>query len=161
MPEGPRGAWKPSTQRGAIAAALLDTHIWVWYLDGVSDRMAPGAIDLLRRIGQRGQLVVSEMTVWELANKASKGRISLAPSADEWIERAAALPGFRFVMPDRAMLLLSTRLPNLRTTDLTDPVDRMLLATAMREQLPLITVDGSMIAYARRTRHLSVCDARP
>jgi PIN domain nuclease of toxin-antitoxin system len=63
------------------------------------------------------------MTIWELANKAAKGRVSLAPSADEWIERAAALPGFRFAMPDRATPLLSTRLPNLRASDPTDPVE--------------------------------------
>jgi PIN domain nuclease of toxin-antitoxin system len=56
---------------------------------------------------------------------------------------------------------VSTRLPNLRASDPTEPVDRMLLATGMREQRPLVTVDRGMIAYARRTRDVAVCDARP
>ncbi len=93
-------------------------------------------------------------------SRTGNGRHSLL-AAVEWIERVAALPGFRFVMPDRGTVLLSTRLPDLRPTDPTDPIDRMLLAAALRERIPLITADKGMISYARRTRHLSVCDARP
>lgn len=161
MPEAPPGAWKASQHPGITGPALIDTHVWLWYLDGASARMARATIELIRRIARSAELVVSEMSVWELANKAAKGRLSLMPSTEVWIARATVLPGYRFALPDRETLLLSTRLPGLRPTDPTDPIDRMLLATALRDRLPLITADKGMIGYARRTRRVSVCDARP
>ena len=161
MPEEPFGVWKPARRPGAGGPALIDTHVWLWYLDGLRNRLARATVELMSRIARQMGLVVSEMSIWEAANKASKGRLTLAPTVDQWIARATSLPGYRFIMPDRATLLLSTRLPGLRSSDPTDPVDRMLLATAMREDLPLITADAVMMAYARRCRQVSVCDARP
>jgi PIN domain nuclease of toxin-antitoxin system len=140
---------------------LLDTHAWIWYLDGRAQSFSPAALQHLQKLESNHGFLVSEMSVWEAANKASKGRLQLAPTPEIWIERATNLPGFQFLAPQREVLLLSTRLPDLSPTDPRDPVDRMLIATAMLQHVPLATADEGILEYAAVHGHLTTLDVRP
>ena len=50
---------------------LLDTHIWVWFLEGDTGRMAPALVPLLERSARSGELRVLDISYWEVAVKAA------------------------------------------------------------------------------------------
>lgn len=137
--------------------ALIDTHIWLWYLDGNTETMSPAAVEMLRRCLSGKGLLVSDISVWEIGNKAARGTLELLPTVSAWLERAERKPGFAFLPLDRGVLRFSTDLPG---NPHGDPADRMLLATAFLHELPLITADRAIIEYARHHAGFQVYDAR-
>lgn len=150
--------WLPASQPRFAGPALIDTHIWIWYLDGAEDRMSPAAVQLLRRCAKAEGLLVSDISVWEVGNKVSKGKLALAPSVSGWVEQAGRRPGFSSLPLDRTVLLSSTQLPGAVHGD---PADRMLIASAALAGVPLVTADRLLVEYAARESGFSVCDARP
>jgi PIN domain nuclease of toxin-antitoxin system len=141
-----------------LPTLLLDTHVWVWYLDGLAERLAMPAIEGIRGALRRDGVLVSDISVWELATKAAKGRIALVPTVQAWIDRASRRPGFSLLPLDREILLASTQLGGLVHGD---PADRMLIASAALTGVPLATADPLIIDYAREQGGLSVLDVRP
>ena len=118
---------------------LLDTHIWLW------SRLAPARLGKrVNRILQDNthELWLSPLSVWESQLLAEKGRILLAPTAEEWI--AVALG--RMPMKEAQLtfeVVLATgqvRLPHR------DPVDQLLAATARVYDLTLVTADQHLLA---------------
>ena len=93
--------------------------------------MSADAVELLQQGATGAGLLVSDISVWEIGNKAAKGKLTL---------------------------LFSTQRPG---TVHGDPADRMLIATAALGGIPLITADRLILAYAEESRLLSVCDVRP
>jgi PIN domain nuclease of toxin-antitoxin system len=136
---------------------LLDTHIWLWHIEGDASRLAEETTALLDRSGARSQLLVSDISYWEVAVKAAKGKISFAVDSATWLRRAERAPGIQFRALDRAVLLLSTRLAGAAHND---PADRMLIALAQLESIPLVTADGLIVDYARANLGTPVVDAR-
>jgi PIN domain nuclease of toxin-antitoxin system len=136
---------------------LLDTHIWVWHLGGDTARLTADVIRLLDRVGAASRLHVSDISYWEVAVKAAKQRITLSMDAAVWLQRAERAPGIRYLPLDREILLLSTRLAG---TVHNDPADRMLLATAQINNIPLMTADRLIIEYAQTVPGTPVVDLR-
>lgn len=149
--------WQPGAERTFSGPALLDTHVWIWYLDGAADRLPSAAVRLLRRCVRGEGLLVSDISVWEAGTKVAKGRLTLSPNVSAWLARAEGRPGFGFLPLDRQILLSSTQLPG---TVHGDPADRMLIATAALTGMPLVTADRLIVEYAAAQGGLSVCDAR-
>jgi len=84
-------------------------------------------------------LFVSAATIWEIAIKTARGRLRI--DADPVAVVAAA--GFRPLPITWAHADLAGRLPDHHA----DPFDRMLIAQAMVEGLPLVTADGMFGRY--------------
>lgn len=135
---------------------LLDTHVWVWLLEGRTDLLAPAATRRLEKASLRGDLVVSAISVWELATLESKGRIAFEPDIDEWVRAALAAPGVRLADLEPGISLDSARLPGVPPGD---PADRILIATARRVGATLATADREILGYARKTRAVRVAKA--
>jgi len=136
---------------------LLDTHIWLWMLEGETRRMSSSVIQLLRDEAKNESLLVSDISFWEVANKSAKGKLTLSIDAVIWLEKAGGAPGVTYLPVERSALIQSTR---LRGEAPGDPVDRILLATAQLNAASLVTCDAQIIDYARRARGVSVRDAR-
>ena len=149
--------WAPSDLVSYDGPLLLDTHIWVWHVEGDASQLTDETIALLDRSGARSHLFVSDISYWEVAVKAAKGKISFAVDAAAWLQRAEKAPGIQFRALDRAVLLLSTRLAGAAHND---PADRMLIAMAQLEGIPLVTADRLIIEYARANPGTPVVDAR-
>jgi PIN domain nuclease of toxin-antitoxin system len=126
-------------------------------LDGETARMSSAAIELLKDEAKAELLLVSDISFWEVANKSAKGKLSLSIDPVIWLEKAGGAPGVSYLEVERAALIQSTR---LRGEPPSDPVDRILLATAQMNSASLVTCDVQMIDYARRESGVSVCDAR-
>jgi PIN domain nuclease of toxin-antitoxin system len=136
---------------------LLDTHIWLWYLDGAVRQFTAPSLELLRRVNRDRQLLVSDISVWEIGTKVAKGKLQLSVAPEQWIARAERAPGIDFVPLDRQTLLLSSSLPGELHGD---PADRMLIASAILRGCPLVTADRNIIDYARKANPLRAVDAR-
>ncbi len=136
---------------------LLDTHVWIWMAENVPGRIVAPVVDEMERAAGSGGLLVSAISVWEVAMLQTKGRISLSLSLDDWVRKGLAAPGVRLAELTPEILVESTRLPG---TLHGDPADRMLIATARRLGAALVTRDAAILDYARGG-YLSVLDAPP
>ena len=155
---GARGnVWTPAELARYDGPLLLDTHIWVWHIEGDASQLDEETTALLDRSGAQSQIFVSDISYWEVAVKAAKGKISFAVDAAAWLQRAERAPGIRFRSLDRSVLLLSTRLAGAARND---PADRMLIALAQLEGIPLVTADRLIVEYARANPGTPVVDAR-
>ena len=76
-------------------ALLLDTHIWVWYVENEPKRFSRKIEPLIEAAVQRGELLVSTISVWEIAMLESTRRIELSQDVRTWAGRALAFPGVR------------------------------------------------------------------
>lgn len=136
---------------------VLDTHLWVWAVEGRRDRFASDAAGEIERASRSGAILVSAISVWEVAMLEARGRLALTRPLDEWIQAALRAPGVRLLPLEPAIALDSTRLPG---TPHGDPADRILMASARVTGGRLATCDGGILRYAA-DGHLRALDARP
>jgi PIN domain nuclease of toxin-antitoxin system len=129
-----------------MSALLLDTHVWLWYAEGVSERLRPASTRKLDEARKGDGLVVSPISVWEIGMHAARGRIQLAVPLRDWVERALGVPGIRLAPLDAAVAAESTLLPGEPQGD---PADRFLIATARTHGLVLATRDERILEYAK------------
>jgi PIN domain nuclease of toxin-antitoxin system len=121
---------------GRSLLILVDTNIVLWVAfdaDRLSKK-AKGTLDEARRTGQG--LAISDMTLLELAMLASKKRIPLKVSVESFLSDVET----RFsILPMSAQIC--ARAFALPPAYFKDPADRIIVATALVEGIPLITAD--------------------
>jgi len=122
---------------------LLDTHVLLWWVDGGGELSAPQR----RAIGRAGnQVWVSVASAWEMAIKASLGKLQLASPVGDYIARH--LPANRFQ-------LLNITLDHAARVEALpfhhrDPFDRLLIAQAKQENLTVVSKDPVFPRYGVR-----------
>ena len=118
---------------------LVDTHAFLWFMAG--DRR-------LRRAARRaieesnGQWWLSAASVWELAIKSSLGRLTLPAPVDAYIAEKVQ-QGLQVLSVDWTHAAAVERLPFHHR----DPFDRLIVAQAQSEQIPLVTKDKVFAKY--------------
>jgi PIN domain nuclease of toxin-antitoxin system len=130
-----------------VIALLLDTHVWLWYAEGVSERLRPASVRRLDEARRGDGLVVSAVSVWEIGIQAARGRIQLTVPLRDWVDAALGVTGIRLVPLDAAIAVESTLLPGEPRGD---PADRFLIATARSLDVTLATRDAQILEYAKR-----------
>ena len=155
---GGRRVWTPAQLGDYDGPLLLDTHIWLWHVEGDASHVAAGTTALLDRSGAHRRLMVSDISYWEVAVKSATGKLTFSVDAAVWLQRAEQVPGIRLVPLTRPVLLQSTRLSGATHSD---PADRMLIALAQLDNIPLVTCDRLILAYASSHSGTPVVDARP
>lgn len=134
---------------------LLDTHVWIWLMDGAERELGRRALDAVAAASARGRVLVSAISVWEVAMLEAKGRLRFSLEVGEWVRRALAAPGLRLADLSPEIAVESSRLPGEVHGD---PADRILMATARRLGAALVTRDARILEYARGG-HLATVDA--
>ncbi len=129
----------------ADESVLLDTHVWIWLVTGNERLALSPALTSIMNAQEHGRVIVSTISVWEVAMLEMKGRIRLQFPMKQWIENALAAPGVQLQGVTPSIALESTRLPGEFHSD---PADRMLMATARDLNIPFITADNLILAYA-------------
>ena len=120
---------------------LLDTHTLIWFVEN-SPKLSTTASDLIADEGT--ERIVSIVGLWEIAIKHSLGRLALSLPLDEFI--ATHLPADK-------VSLLPISVPHILTFAQLpwhhrDPFDRLLVAQAITENIPIISADTALEAYA-------------
>ena len=121
---------------------LLDTHIWIWWVDG-SARLRPAYQRLLAQEEPQG-LAIAAISVWEVAKLVEKGKLAFTLPVDEWVRKALAYPGITLINLTPDIALASTQLPGDFHPD---PADQLIVATARVMDLALLTEDARIQAY--------------
>jgi PIN domain nuclease of toxin-antitoxin system len=130
-------------------AVLLDTCAVIWLANG--DRLARPAVDAIDEAGQNDGILVSPISAWEVGflSKPGAGRrsaLQFLPDPKTWFAQVVAGAGIGEAPFNANIAIDASHLPG----DLhSDPADRLLLATARHLDVPIVTRDHRMIAYAR------------
>jgi PIN domain nuclease of toxin-antitoxin system len=122
---------------------LLDTHVWLWLLHEPS-QLSSQARALIDVEEPQNGLLVSAISVWEIAVKTSIGKLSLPLPIDEWYELAQTQSGTMIEPLNPQEAIASTQLPESFHKD---PADRILVAIARRYKIPLVTCDTKILNY--------------
>ena len=123
--------------------ALLDTHALLWWLDG--DRRLPRSVRAVIA-EERSTILVSAASAWEIATKVRIGRL---PGAEDV---AGDLPG---IVHGQGFVQLPITLAHAQRAGSLpgshrDPFDRMLIAQAQVEDVPLVSNETKFDAYGVR-----------
>jgi PIN domain nuclease of toxin-antitoxin system len=128
-------------------AVLLDTHIALW-LDSGDERLRPTTRDLIDVRWRNGATVlISAVSAWEIALLVDAGRIDLDCPVEAWIDRFVDRPGIETIpLSSRA----ASRAYRLHELEHRDPADRLLIATAIEQDCPLITYDSRIVRFGEQ-----------
>ena len=121
---------------------LLDTHIWVWWVQG-DPRLGAGRLRHIKASEADG-LGVSAISCWEVAKLVELGRLSLPVEVLTWLDQALAYPGVRLLDLTPRIAVASSQLPGPFHRD---PADQIIVATARIYDIPLLTADKRILAY--------------
>jgi len=120
--------------------ALLDTHTFLWSAAG--DPKLSG--DAYRLIEDRANSIVfSAASAYEIAIKVANGRLTLSDPPAAYVPARIAAFGFDVLSIEIHHSLHAASLPALHR----DPWDRLLVAQAQLEGIPIITADSLIARY--------------
>jgi PIN domain nuclease of toxin-antitoxin system len=119
---------------------LLDTHVFLWFITA-DPRLSPTAEQAIRLSDNTPLLSIA--SVWEIAIKVRLQRLPIPQPLDVFIpeqlrsNRVGLLPIELHHAYEVARLPMHHR----------DPFDRILIAQAIRENVPVLTADSAFEAY--------------
>jgi len=118
---------------------LIDTHVFLWYMDG-SDQLSQFA---KTEIDNADKIFLSIISFWEIAIKQNVGKLELIYSLEEYSKKWKINKGLNLNLIEKHIFIYKT-LPLYHR----DPFDRMLIAQAITENIPIISVDTKFDLYA-------------
>lgn len=124
---------------------LLDTHTWVWFMQG-SDKFNAATIKKIETGIQNRTVHIAAISQWELAMLIQKSRIVLNEPALVWMQSAIEKLHLKVLPLTADIAIESTELPGEFHGD---PADRMIVSTARIHQLTILTRDAKILQYAQ------------
>lgn len=121
---------------------LLDTHIWVWWLTRAKGKLSPAKLKKLDQLSDQENLAISSISLWEVANLHSLGRLDFSIPLREWLEKASDV---RIVRVEPISPAIAAEVATLPDWLHRDPADRLIIATARTLGIPLATLDSKII----------------
>jgi PIN domain nuclease of toxin-antitoxin system len=122
-------------------AVLLDTHAFLWWCDDARELSRKA-----RKTISDEDCLLSLASLWEIAIKASLGKLKLPCSFDQYVPQQLALNGFSSLDIGFRHIAGCVRLPWHHR----DPFDRLLVAQALEEELALVSRDPVFAQYGVR-----------
>ena len=106
-------------------------------------RISKEVVQCLEKAALEGRLFLCQISLWEFAQKESKGKIQLNRPLHAWFQENTA--GMTLLDLPLEVSIEANCLPGDFHKD---PADRMIVATARHHGLTLVTGDGLILAYA-------------
>ena len=119
---------------------LLDSHIFLWAITGDA-RLSKRHRDLFLEEGN--DLLLSVASLWEILIKTGLGRLPLPQPAAAYLAKQMEQNRIAMLGIRAAHLEALETLPPLHR----DPFDRMLVAQALSERMPMLSVDKGIKKY--------------
>lgn len=122
---------------------VIDTHTLLWWVSGDKE-LSKAAAQAIKEALAKSEVIISSITIWEISMLIEKNRLSLSMDIESWAEEVADIKGVRFIPVDNEIGIKSTKLPGEFHKD---PADRIIVATARKLAVPLVTIDEKIIQY--------------
>jgi PIN domain nuclease of toxin-antitoxin system len=126
---------------GVEVSVLLDTHVLLFWLSG-SGSLTAVQERAVSAASPDAPLLVSDISLWEVAMLSSRGRIALRLPLRDWLEAAVAPPLVRRVSISPAVAAEAASFP---ASFPRDPADRIIVASARVAGASLATQDQRII----------------
>ena len=120
---------------------LLDTHAFLWWI--TNDRQLSTTAEAFIR-DKKNDLLLSAASAWEIAIKNSLGKLPLPEPPEVFIPRQMLINQTRPLPISVEHALAVSGLPPHHR----DPFDRLLVAQAKTENIPLLSADAILKPYA-------------
>ncbi len=119
---------------------LLDTHAFLWWvLD--DDRLSQKARSVISK--KSNEILLSAISGFEIAIKASLDKLELPSNPGSFVTEQLGLNGIKQLPVSMEHSLAVFDLPTYHR----DPFDRLIVAQACVEKLPVITMDYQIARY--------------
>ena len=119
---------------------LLDTHSLIWFFSG-DPKLSNTARIYMEDVNH--QKLISLATVWEMAIKQSKNKLTLALPLEDYIQQKLKIEDFELLPIHLNHLAIISTLPFHHN----DPFDRLIIAQAMVEKIPILSRDLAFDSY--------------
>jgi PIN domain nuclease of toxin-antitoxin system len=119
---------------------LLDTHTFLWFV--LNEPQLSGTAQSL--IGDpANDVLISPASYWEIAIKAGLRKLDLHAPYDDFMQRGIIGNDFEILPIEPRHTSVLTTIPYHHR----DPFDRLLVAQAMVEGMPLVSADARLDPY--------------
>lgn len=123
---------------------LLDTCALLWLVDNQTALSAQAKKAIEK---SAGNIYISAISAFEISIKYNKGLLSLPLNPMEWFQKALNWHGITELSINSDIAIQSASLPEIHN----DPADRMIIATAIKNHLSVITPDLHIAHYLEKT----------
>ena len=120
---------------------LLDTSAFLWFVSSGGEQLSERARWAIEE--PANEPIVSVATGWEIAIKAERGRLTLPRDPQRYLPDLLQRFEFKVLSIELAHVLRAGALPPHHR----DPFDRLLVAQAQIEGLPLVTAEPAIGRY--------------
>ncbi len=119
---------------------LLDTHVVVW-LALSPDRLSERALQTTSVGRQQRRLAISDISLWEIAMLINKKRIRVESDCGSFLNVLIEGQKIHVYPISPEIAAMTSKLPIILNND---PADRIIAATAIVEELTLVTADRNL-----------------
>jgi len=123
---------------------VLDTHAWIWFASK-PEALSKKARKALDAAVKEKNVLISSISVWEVALLVKNKRLKLSMDVLDWIAKSENLPFIQFIPVSNSIAVKSLNLPPPLHPD---PADRIIIATALSTGAPIVTKDKKIAAYS-------------
>ena len=116
---------------------LMDTHAIIWHFEG-SLKFTP----TVNKIIDNSKIFISAVSLWEITIKLNLRKLSVSFTISELLNDIKKRD-LTILQIENAYLTGLSELPFIHK----DPFDRLLIATALAEDLSIITIDENIQKY--------------
>ena len=126
---------------------LLDTHTIVWLTEDLPSSLGKAAFHACDVALAAGELAVPSIAFYELGRLLKRGRVAGPPAIRDWRARLLTM-GVREVPLSSEIAMQAAGLDDLHR----DPIDRIIVATALVEAAVLLTADRPLLEWPGKMR---------
>jgi len=119
---------------------LLDTHTALWLFEG-NEKLSQTAQNII--FDEENEIYISILSAWEVAVKVSLNKLDFDGGSDVFL-LASERNGIDLIGIQGDYIRIVEKLPYIHR----DPFDRLIIASAISENMTIITIDENIHKYA-------------
>ena len=118
---------------------IIDTQAFIWYATG-DKQLSKTALEIIESDTIR---YISLASIWEMAIKTSIGKLNFQVPFEDLISNQLAINGYDILPLELSHVFQLAKLPLFHK----DPFDRIMIAQAITENIPIISIDPYFQSY--------------
>jgi PIN domain nuclease of toxin-antitoxin system len=123
---------------------VLDTHVLIWWVSGAQELSPAAARAIEDEQKHDGRILISTISIWEIAMLVQRERLVLAFDLDAWLLALKSIDTLEFAPLSPRVAVQAATLPGEFHKD---PADRFIVALAREQGVSLVTADQKIQRY--------------